>query len=377
MNIKSLLLGSAAILVAATTAQAADAIVVEPEPVEYVRVCDTYGSGFFYLPGTETCMRISGYVRTTYRHFTGEVGGVEAADHGIWTYRGRLNIDVRNETDWGTLRSVLRLQGGDYGSSGGGDANVGIDRALITVAGFRVGYSDTYWTTAHNYGQGPAVNDGPFNYDQAIFIDYTYAADGFSVTGGFQNSSGTATDVESPDYYLGAKYTSSWGWGAVTYLHDQNGTDFNSGLNTGADAWKVSAELTNIGDSGWNFGGWYSWDGDNNTAYVSGMGTGHFGLGAAANDLFANVTHSQWGAQINGALTDNLVGYANYYGTDADQNVTADIYDGAAGYAVGVVWTPIVGLSVQAEYYAFETDATLAANVVKYDEFLVRITRSW
>ncbi|MFK5978691.1 MAG: porin, partial [Rhizobiaceae bacterium] len=112
MNIKSLLLGSAAVLVAASTAQAADAIVVEPEPVEYVRICDAYGSGFFYIPGTETCMNINGYVRSTYDHWTTTTGGVENPDHASWTVRGRLNFDVRNETDWGTLRSQLRLQGG-------------------------------------------------------------------------------------------------------------------------------------------------------------------------------------------------------------------------------------------------------------------------
>ncbi|MGO1164044.1 porin [Brucella sp. C7-11G] len=64
MNIKSLLLGSAAALVAVSGAQAADAIVApEPEAVEYVRVCDAYGAGYFYIPGTETCLRIHGYVR--------------------------------------------------------------------------------------------------------------------------------------------------------------------------------------------------------------------------------------------------------------------------------------------------------------------------
>src|SRR5690606_15098875 len=64
MKIKSLLYGSAAALVAATGAKAADAIVIaEPEPVEYVRVCDAYGAGFFYIPGTETCMRIGGEIR--------------------------------------------------------------------------------------------------------------------------------------------------------------------------------------------------------------------------------------------------------------------------------------------------------------------------
>ena len=61
MNIKSLLLGSAAALVAVSGARAADAVVIaEPEPMEYVRICDTYGAGFYYIPGTETCLKFSG-----------------------------------------------------------------------------------------------------------------------------------------------------------------------------------------------------------------------------------------------------------------------------------------------------------------------------
>ena len=59
MNIKSLLIGSAAALTAVSGAQAADAIVAaEPEPMEYVRVCDAFGTGFFYIPGTETCLKL-------------------------------------------------------------------------------------------------------------------------------------------------------------------------------------------------------------------------------------------------------------------------------------------------------------------------------
>jgi hypothetical protein len=68
MKIKSLLLGSAAVMIAVSGAQAADAIVIEAEPMEYVKVCDMYGAGFFYIPGTETCMNINGYVRSTYSH---------------------------------------------------------------------------------------------------------------------------------------------------------------------------------------------------------------------------------------------------------------------------------------------------------------------
>ena len=89
MNIKSLLLGSAAALVAVSGARAADAVVVaEPEPVEYVRVCDVYGAGFYYIPGTETCLKVSGYFRY-------DIG---AGDDGVSDF-GRLSIDKKDYFD--------------------------------------------------------------------------------------------------------------------------------------------------------------------------------------------------------------------------------------------------------------------------------------
>ena len=62
MNIKSLLIGSAAALAAVSGAQAADAIVAAaPEPMDYVKVCDAFGTGYFYIPGTETCLRLAAW----------------------------------------------------------------------------------------------------------------------------------------------------------------------------------------------------------------------------------------------------------------------------------------------------------------------------
>ena len=60
--VNSLLLGSAASLVAIAGAQAAD-LPVKAKPVEYVKVCSLYGAGFFYIPGTDTCIKIGGAVR--------------------------------------------------------------------------------------------------------------------------------------------------------------------------------------------------------------------------------------------------------------------------------------------------------------------------
>ena len=61
---------SSALIMAVSTARAADPIVAEPEPMDYVKVCDMYGAGFFYIPGTETCLRVSGYVDVQYEYST-------------------------------------------------------------------------------------------------------------------------------------------------------------------------------------------------------------------------------------------------------------------------------------------------------------------
>jgi len=61
-KMKGLLLGAAAGLVTVASAQAAD-LPVKAAPVEYVKVCSLYGAGFFYIPGTDTCLKIGGYIR--------------------------------------------------------------------------------------------------------------------------------------------------------------------------------------------------------------------------------------------------------------------------------------------------------------------------
>src|SRR5690242_314579 len=61
-TVRSLLLGSAAGIVAVAGAQAAD-LPVKAKPVEYVKVCSLYGAGFWYVPGTDTCLKIGSYVR--------------------------------------------------------------------------------------------------------------------------------------------------------------------------------------------------------------------------------------------------------------------------------------------------------------------------
>ena len=108
MNIKSLLLGSAAALAVVSGAQAADAVVAaEPEPMEYVKVCDAYGTGFFYIPGTETCLKIGGRVR--HEKIVKKAG--DADEDYINHSRIRFEVESRNDSDWGTVYSWIRIQG--------------------------------------------------------------------------------------------------------------------------------------------------------------------------------------------------------------------------------------------------------------------------
>ena len=59
---KTILIGSAAALLAVGGAQAAD-LPLKAKAVEYVKVCSLYGAGFYYIPGTDTCIKLGGYIR--------------------------------------------------------------------------------------------------------------------------------------------------------------------------------------------------------------------------------------------------------------------------------------------------------------------------
>src|SRR3982074_2928974 len=91
---KHMLLGSAATLTVIASAQAAD-LPVKAKPVEYVKICSLYGQGFYYIPGTDICLKVGGYVQADYGwnltgartpHYTGAAG---AQDRSVSPYSTR------------------------------------------------------------------------------------------------------------------------------------------------------------------------------------------------------------------------------------------------------------------------------------------------
>ncbi len=378
MNFKSILTSSASILIFAGAAQAADVIVLDPEPVEYIRICDAYGEGFFYIPGTETCLKFSGYVRVTYRVNEYHDGDPRLDDsdlnpgnglqpiydthrHRI-RYRGRFNVDTRNETEWGTLRSQLRFQGGDYGagfssddnfsdgdasSHGSGDASVALDRALISLAGFRLGYSSDYWTTISDSGYYLAINDGYYGDSQATFLDYTHASNGFTFTAGLQVASSASGGVVNgtgiagqPDFYVGGDYAGTWGRIYGTYYKDSS--QDKSAYKVG-----VHLSLTEFIPGG-SIGSWFMAD-DGDTDYVHG--------------------HA-WGITAKMNLSDKWRIYGGY--TDWDR--TDGNVDGIdqANWTLGAQWKITPGLDTKFEY-----SKTNYQGLYGTGQYAVRVTRSF
>ncbi len=145
-SVKRVLLGSAAGVFAVAGAQAAD-LPVKAKPVEYVKVCSLYGAGFWYVPGTDTCIKIGSYVKLQVQYnmagtgpfMLGAASGLGTIDAGgrnnrwdtsPFTIAGRqagVSFDIRTQTEYGTLRSyfdALVNVGGSDAQNGGNNGGI-------------------------------------------------------------------------------------------------------------------------------------------------------------------------------------------------------------------------------------------------------------
>lgn len=267
MNFQSLLLGSTAALIALSGARAADAVLVaEPESVEYVRVCDAYGKGFFYIPGSETCLKIGGHVR-----YQAKVGDDAGSGEDLKTYkqfsRATLRFDARSDTELGTLRSFIEatVQYDD-------DSKAKLPHAYIELGGFRIGTTDDLfgsWTGS----AADVISDDVINYQsgKSNQVSYTFTGEnGFSALIGLEQGEGEYTGVGLyahqqsvedknakkakyaiddyvPHVVAGAKYVQEWGSLSVVAGYDSKAEEFavkarlNVKLTDGVSAFVMAA----------------------------------------------------------------------------------------------------------------------------------------
>ena len=447
MSFKIGLLGSAVAMFAVGNVNAQSVVVAEPERADYVRVCDAYGSGFFFVPGTETCMRLGGFVRSSYEQinfenrfeftFESTFPGLffigpsvftstfeSTSEANLWAQQAQLNIDVRNETEWGTLRSLYRLEAGQ----GNVDADIDMDVALISLAGFRAGYAGAnYWSSNHNFGsidvepsfvldrldaspESVLPVDGFYGFNAGTIFDYTWAQDGLSVTVG----------LEDPRLFDGdSSNSTNNGFPApITFFNNDRSTDdsvnFYAGFNYSMQNVEVAFTAVrdalafhpvNFDEGGWAYkasvhvdlseivpdtsvAGYYMADGNYETDYVH------------AYDLIDN-PDSIWGVVLNTALSDELDLWVNYWNAEGDEVFPlTDFFTGfpfgqitnsseLRMFGVGLNWYPTAapGFSVKGAYINGEIEnittfedtffTTTSKEKTDFDGFRVTVRRDF
>ncbi|MCK1336045.1 hypothetical protein ACVW1A_007363 [Bradyrhizobium sp. LB1.3] len=244
--VKSLLLGTAAGLIAVGGAQAAD-LPVKAKAVEYVKICTLYGAGFYYIPGSDTCIKLGGYLRAEVAlnaggNYSGAYSSVAAANNRLANYystraREDLNIDTRTATEYGVVRTyfdavftwttdiytgsgttpgaTVYSQLGSTGVSAPNNASsgtisggsLGVYYAFIQFAGFTMGKSVSQF-------DAPWINYPGNNFDQLVGgSGTTNGVNQFTYTADF--GQGVTASISAQDQSL-AFQTNVWNTAAMS-----------------------------------------------------------------------------------------------------------------------------------------------------------------
>lgn len=365
-----------------------------------VRQCSAAGSGFFYVPGTDTCLSIGGYVwaegyYNTYTNYP----AADPKTYTIATYG--LQLDSRTETDYGTLRSFIDIRfqyrtAEEWGAAepAGNRAQANPWTIYIQYAGFTFGYLQSFFDFYANenvYGTDPAtIGDDT----QITVLAYTWQlGNGWAATVSLEDASARDAGVEA----AATASTTTYGYtsqvpeiiGAVGQSGDWgkfqlSGALHRIGIDTSLSAAPRIPPFDIQAQSGWGYalqaGVMFNLpmlaEGDTlylQTAYVDGA-VSYLGLinpsgDFAPPDAFVNPDGSLstvTGWNMTGQFLHNLnarwqaTAFGGYAQFDFD-NMRAEKDYGASGginYNVGgnIAWLPSAsfGVILQYEYNVYE-----------------------
>jgi hypothetical protein len=194
MKYKTLLLGTAAVFAVAGGARAADLAVAES--VEYVKVCDAYGEGFFYIPGSDTCIKISGTMDVwvqwdSQKIHDGTVTNKSGEDDLNYLFQTEADVtfQAKSMTDWGMLTSVINFRGDE---ALGSVATIWAERAYITLGGFTAGLLESQYDQENGEIPFGIIGGGNFDGDDNTVLQFTYTFK--------QGPVGFAISAEDPNF---------------------------------------------------------------------------------------------------------------------------------------------------------------------------------
>ena len=223
-----------------------------------MKICSLYGVGFYYVPGTDMCIKIGGWVRAEYAYgdngnfawgwANGNVNN-RNTNNSTWRARGYITADARNQTEYGTVRGYLAvgLSTNNIGADNAGNT-FSSNRAFIQWAGFTFGltqsFFDFYNSPATSYwGSFPASDTGDGGWMVAAYT--AQFGNGFSgsiaaemrrttsiINSGTQVQPGGASlgygGFQAPDLVANLRVDQAWGSAQVMgAIHQVNSTYYS------------------------------------------------------------------------------------------------------------------------------------------------------
>jgi hypothetical protein len=225
MKLKALLLGSATALAVAGGAQAADLSVAEP--VDYVRVCDAFGTGYWYIPGTDTCLKIWGFVRWDANYYP------ESYYHYDFYTAAYIEFSAKSMTDWGPLEAYM------------GAWQWGFDTAYISLGPLLVGRTTSTFAQAYPWGTRDSAYSNWFQTEHyADQIRLSWAMNGFGVMIALEEPDGAPAPGHAnwkyassmPDVVAALTWSNAMMDGKVSFVYSDALSDWAND-----SAWAVSA----------------------------------------------------------------------------------------------------------------------------------------
>jgi hypothetical protein len=226
--------------------------------LQYVKICSLYGAGFYYIPGTDTCIKIGGFVRAEMNFNAGNSFSLQTGDHHARGYnfehsRARFvaTFDTRSQTEYGTLRSYFTI-GQQVSDNHGGSGVAGYaNRGFIQWAGFTAGLADSFFDFFSFAGYSNQTNVLTSDIGGAGTLLFAYTAqfgNGLSATISTEDTTARRTTLFNVGGYAGRQYPDVVGnlrvdqaWGSAQIM---GAIHQNRGLNFGDQVgWAVGGGL--------------------------------------------------------------------------------------------------------------------------------------
>ena len=375
--LKRILLGAAGGILAVPAAFAAD-LPVAPEPIDYVRVCDAFGAGFYYIPGTDTCISVRGRVRAEYRIGESELAqnyGAHWRDMNSSQFRSRgyIYMDSRTNTEFGLLRAYNEIwitydSSGLFGFNGdGGGSSLSLWNSFVQFGGFTFGRTQSFYDFV-SYPTWASVFTPQLSDQRQNLAAYTFAfGNGFSTSLSVESADDRRSDIDGwgyggtkyPDLVANLRIDQGWGsaqlMGAVHQVwpaYNSTGTTPDSEIGWAVGG-GVKVNLPFAAGATVNLQGAYtkgayayatsSSTGPGNAFGYSGGNGGYDAVLDASGDLELSeawTVSGGFGFAVSPSLTLALAGGYLDYSNDANPVNDFKNYD-AQGQ---IVWSPVEGL---------------------------------